>query len=392
MSALPLKRRIALWLARRVASLRIGRAAALPSQRQLRRVTVLKLDRIGDFILATAFLRPLAETTISVTLIVRKPNGDVARQQFPNWDIIELPGRETASRNIFCHRGVRALVSALEKADLLVDLRAYRDYSDAVIASWVPATCKLAIVNAFPVALTSVTFPREDQIYDILLPSSPPLLGEVRDLTNHRTLRNALLGESSMPAMPSIFVPPEDALTTKNLLEAQCGIAPDEAYVVVCPGASSAVREYPAAHLAAALKAGLIGGDFRVVIAGSAGDKPAVARLISSLSGAVPYVDATNKLTLRQHIALLAGARAVICMETSHVHIVGALGVPCVCVMGGGHFGEFGPWGESHRFRWVYERMACYNCEWQCIHSRPLCVEEISPERIASAIREVLHA
>ena len=387
-----MKRRIVLWLARRMAKLRSGPAAAIPARENIRRIAVLKLDRIGDFILATAFLRPLAEQSrAEVTLIVRKPNGSIARQQFPGWKIVELPARETAWRNAFS-QGVRAQLADLEKADLLVDLRAWRDYSDAVIASWVPAGCRVAVGNAFPPTLASVTFPHEEQIYDHLLPGIPSLPGEARDLANHRALRNAILGENSAPAFPKLAVPPGDIAAMENLLHDRCGIAHGSPYAVVCPGTSSTVKEYPTAKLAAALTDGFAGCDLPLLIAGTPEDARTTQPLLAALAGKLRAVDATRVFSLPQHLALLARARLVVTMDSCHVHIAGALSVPCVCVLGGGQYGEFGPWGEGPLFRWVSEPMACYGCNWQCIHDRPLCVQEIPPARVAAAIREVLAA
>ncbi len=387
-----MKRRLALWLARRVAKLRTGPAAAMPSRDNIRHITVLKLDRIGDFIFATAFLRPLAEQmSAAVTLIVRKPNGSIAKQQFPGWKIIELPARETAWRNIF-RQGARTQLSGLENADLLVDLRAYRDYSDAVIASWVPAACRIAIENAFPAALASVTFPHEAQIYDLLLPRISALPVEARDLANQRALRNAVLGTSPEPALPRLVLPHAEAKAAAKLLHERCGIAPESHYVVICPGTSSSIKEYPTAKLADALLDGFKDCELPLLIAGTSEDMRTTKPLIAALAGKIRAVDATGIFPLPQHLALLASARLVVSMDSCHVHIAAALGTPCVCIFGGGQFGEFGPWGESPRLRWVHEKMDCYGCEWLCIHPRPLCVQEIPPSRIAAAIREVLAA
>jgi ADP-heptose:LPS heptosyltransferase len=388
-------RRLANWLARRFACLRRGPAAPLPAIDQLRRLTLLKIDAIGDFILSTAFLRPLAQKLpeIKITLIVRAPVGSVARQQFPDWKIVEIPARETASRNAFLQRGVRARLMALEKADLLVDLRAWRDYSDALIASWVPAACKVAIDNAGGERFKPFTFRGERDIYDVLLSRAAPLPGEAGDLANYRIIQHALFGDQPVfPTRPSLVVPPADAATTAELLQERCGIEPASPYVVVCPGTSSATKEYPTAHLATALIEGLAGCAMPVLIAGSAADDRTTKPLFAALAGKLQTRDVAQFFSLPQHVALIAGARMVVTMDSCHVHIAGAFGVPCVCILGGGQYGEFGPWGESARFRWVSHPMDCYGCDWRCIHARPLCVQEIPPAQVAAAIRGCLQS
>ena len=67
------------------------------------------------------------------------------------------------------------------------------------------------------------------------------------------------------------------------------------------------------------------------------------------------------------------------------------MGTPAVVILGGGHHGFFAPWGESQTFRWLTNRLPCYGCNWECIHDRLLCIEDISPGVIAKNVVEVLN-
>lgn len=80
-------------------------------------------------------------------------------------------------------------------------------------------------------------------------------------------------------------------------------------------------------------------------------------------------INITGKTTLPQLIDHIAGAKLVICNETSAVHIAAACNTKAVCIVGGGHFGRFAPYPEHvySRSVFVFEKMPCYYCNWLCI-------------------------
>lgn len=382
------------WLARLAATKRARVLGMLPSAPELRTVTLLKLDRIGDFILSTGALAALRESlpAAKFTLIVRKPCGEIARQQYPDWRVIELPARENAFRNTFAHHGVRSELRRLPECDLLVDLRAFRDYSDAVLASWVSARFKLAIRNAFPGPFEGYCFPGEDSVYDELVAPHAATTGECNDLAGLRTLVSRVVGSPTV-IRPTLAISTSEVCTIKARLAQKFGFAPSSPYVLVYPGTSSPIKEIPAPRLCAALLAGLKSVlEIPIVVAGSRADVRTTAPLVAELHDKRAIHDATGLFSLAENIALIAGARALIGMDSCHIHIAGALGIPAVGILGGGQFGDFAPWGESARFRWVHHRTECYGCNWICPFPQAHCLHDIPPDEIAAAIREVLSA
>jgi heptosyltransferase II len=93
--------------------------------------------------------------------------------------------------------------------------------------------------------------------------------------------------------------------------------------------------------------------------------------------------------SLRDHLALVSLAAVVLTMDSSTAHIAGALERPAVVILGGGHPGFFGPWGNPERFRWLRNPLPCYGCNWTCVMERPLCIEDIPPAEIARHVLAV---
>ncbi len=357
-------------------------------------MTILKLDRIGDFILCTAALHALRDAFPSArfTLIVREPSSEIARQQFATWEIVTLPPRQNALRNLIAQRGVRKALATLPKADLLVDLRAYRDYSDTVIASWVPARFKLGICNAFSDDFAEIRFPEEVSIYDVLVPREAPRSDECADVSGQRGLISYLTNRA-ISIRPRLAVSGEERSSVRDKLQTHFGISPSLPYALVFPGTSSEIKELPTLQLARGLVDGLASAEtLPVIVGGAPADSRTTKPLVTELSKHRTVFDATGLFGLSENVALIAESRILVGLDSCHIHTAGALNVPAVGILGGGQFGDFAPWGESERFRWVHHRTPCYGCQWVCPYSHPICLHDIPPAAIAEAIRAVLLA
>jgi ADP-heptose:LPS heptosyltransferase len=355
------------------------------------RIALVKLDNIGDFVLATSFLHLFKSQTpgADVTLFCRKPVGEIARQQFPEWTVVELPGRRDSLKMIYFDGATRCLLKSQPPFDLLLDLRAFRDMGDSAATSWIPARTKLALENAYPESLSWVVCPAEERIYDRLLPLPDYQdSGVPRDLQNHRLLAEHLFPKlaDGRSALPKLAV----SQSEKEALARRFSPKLDNPFLLICPGTSSPIKEYPVKPLAIAILQALEKQPMSVVIAGAESDARTTRPLVKELQSATSLVNLSGQLDLPQHVALISLSRAVLSMDSCHAHIAGALDVPAVAILGGGQYGFFAPWGESKKFRWLTNPLPCFGCHWSCIYDRPLCIQDIPPAQIAKNLLEIL--
>jgi len=83
---------------------------------------------------------------------------------------------------------------------------------------------------------------------------------------------------------------------------------------------------------------------------------------------------------------LIAGAGAMLAVESAPAHIATALDKPVCVVTGGGSYGLCGPWRHSARQVAVSRRTPCYFCGWRCQQPEVFCYTQIAPEDIAAAL------
>lgn len=84
--------------------------------------------------------------------------------------------------------------------------------------------------------------------------------------------------------------------------------------------------------------------------------------------------------------ALMRRARMGLGADTGASHMACAVGVPQTVVMGGGHFGRFHPYSPLTNL--VCTPLSCYGCGWRCRYSRVHCIQGISSQLLAMAVRE----
>ena len=95
------------------------------------------------------------------------------------------------------------------------------------------------------------------------------------------------------------------------------------------------------------------------------------AELIINQASIDSAINLTGETTLPESCELVRGAKLLIGIETSAVHIAAATNTPSICLLGGGHFGRFMPYSEKRKGInpvAVFSRMDCYGCNWKCTH------------------------
>lgn len=165
---------------------------------------------------------------------------------------------------------------------------------------------------------------------------------------------------------------------------------PARPYVVLFPGASAPGRQWPEQHFAELARRCAEDVGLPVVICGGPGDVK-IAEAAASTAGP-SVVSVAGRTSLKQLTTVIARAHLLVSNETSAVHIAAAVGVPSVCIVGGGHFGRFVPYDLfSSALRPLpvvaSRNMECFGCNWVCkfhpARGKPMpCVEQVSVDSV----------
>jgi len=357
--------------------------------RKRKRILLVRLDAIGDFILwldAAAALRQLyPRDTCRVTLLANRDWSELA-SHLPWWDEV-LPlhrhmfrERRSAHRlSLFCRIASRRFDIALQPT-----FSREKQFGDTVIR-WSRAAQRIGSVGDLS-NISAEDRRQADSWYTHLVPAAAGPMWEVERNAEFMRQIGAPRFRGRLPLLPE--------------LEAERSIADaaDSGYVVLVPGARHAIKRWPPAGFAEiARRIHAVCGARPVVLCGNTSENPVGDEIAAS-----PGVSVTNlvgKTSLIQTLALLRRAALVVSNDTMAVHLAAAAGTPVVCIAGGGHPGRFVPYpgdrGSAAPVYTVTRPMDCYGCSWDCRHPRSdaapaPCVDGISADAVWAAILRVL--
>lgn len=185
------------------------------------------------------------------------------------------------------------------------------------------------------------------------------------------------------PYRPTVWITQADEDAADQLLNHRALKNP----VVIAPFAQQDIRNWPAENWATLIS---MYPDVPVVICGTEKDGRA-AETIIHLANHPNTHNLCGLTTVRHLAALIARTRLCISSESAAAHLAAAVNRPHVVLVGGGHFGRFLPY--SPQTRMVFNRMECYNCNWQCKYGRDIrCIATISVDMVKRAVNEAIGA
>ena len=373
---------LAMWLTASVLSLCVSRRP----QGQKKKILVIRLDAIGDFILwldAARGLRTLYPAeNYEITLLGNQIWTSLA-MELPHFDRVWPLNRKKYLLNpMYCINMLRKVHK--DGFDLVISPAYSREFKFCdIIARASGAAERIGSVSDDE-RIRRWQKQVGNRFYTRLIPArEEPLMELERNAEFLREL-GAKNFRASLPELPVSSAVPQ-------------GFSAHD-YFVIVPGASSIMKQWPPGNfmeLAGKIHAttgwtGVICGDTKEK---SLGD--AVAKWSDHHSE-----NWAGRTSLKELSAIISGARLVVTNDTSAVHIAAAVSTPVACILGGGHFGRFLLYQlEAATDRAlpvaVFSMMDCYGCSWtHCTHASlnhtARCISSITVQQVWDAISDKL--
>jgi ADP-heptose:LPS heptosyltransferase len=342
--------------------------------RRQRGLLIAKTDHIGDFILAAEAIRMLAKA-------FRESNEEAEVCVLVGRGVYDLACSEISMPKLSLRYPVAMLQARLFAND------------PALAGVW----SQFVSFRHHPTLLEDILF------YSIKTSSSYGLIGSELDADVWpNNLRKFNPGNSlDYPKITDTHSPRE--LEANRRLLSMLGVdalsyAPrlnsfqvsDDKVLLICPHASSAIRCYPIEKIEFVLAGLRLPAPWRISICVEASKLHDGLRLQDyarrQLGISTELVVPPDILTFCQNIA---SSGAVLSMDSAAAHIACTLKKPGVFLLGGGHYGSFGPWRSSDDQFWLTNHLPCFNCNWKCSRSAAECITEIDSSEIISCLRTI---
>lgn len=351
-----LDRTVARWILRGLGAVRPPR----PRPAAPRRIALMKTTGIGDMILLCAVAHDVAAAFPGGELIVvAGPENAGLAELIPGADVVKLPA-DQPWRVVPLLRGLRL--------DALIDFgqwtRVEALYSRLSGAGWT--------------AGFDTPGQRRHYAYD----TTAPHRDDVPEIENYRALARCLGVDSTSD--PRFDPDPATELPTQD------------PYVVLhlWPGGfRSELREWPAERWRE-LARELAADGVTLVLTGGPADAERADRFIASCpetSGRM--ISVAGRYRLPEMVAVVAGARCVISVNTGVMHLAAAAGAPTIALNGPTSSLRWGPVGPDVT-NLDSELPGCgfLNLGFEYDGQRTDCMDGISVERVLAAVRERVRA
>jgi len=345
---------------------------------QAKACTIVKLDRLGDFVLALGAVRELVAHygPEHCRLIISPSAAPLVAREFSGVERIVLPAFAERLRDLLpVRRRWRQALSRLACDDLICLRHQSSAYRDMVV-NWLPARRRIVLHGPFGDA---PVVPIVDHVANLTYPErSTP--GLSRELEAHRvTVAAAIRRDVSLAAIIPTLAPRGPFPPNRG----------QRRRVVIAPFAGIAIRDLPAHLMPALAAAWRTEPEMEIVLTGTAA-QIARMRTLAGHFGSLPTPPTIDESPLPELIELLSSADLVISAESAPAHLAVALDRPTIALLGGGHHGLLAPWQRSDRQVWLQHKLPCYGCDWICHHDRPLCLTEIRPEQVIATAQTML--
>lgn len=342
------------------------------------RALIYKVDRLGDFILASGAIRAVLEHfgPPNCLLIVSPRAAEAAKVLFPATPLLSIPESLGHGKAFMRSWRLRRLLGSIT-SDTGVCFRHQRWDYDELVLQWSRTPRWIRIVQPSSLEMDpsqrffSTQKPGAINPTSIASSSQQPQL--CQELQWHLGIASSACGK---------MLDADDVLPKLKSL-------PATGDIVVSPFGSQQLRDVPVSALKAALSL-LEKQDGRVVLLGTGDRLLDLRRYADEIKASGFAVHIETSLSFVEYTRRVACARIVLTADTATAHIATATDQCCVAWLGGGHYGQFAPWSRSARQQWLNHKTDCFWCHWRCPFPEPHCITGVSKSTILNAVATVM--
>jgi len=356
-----------------------------------KRVLILRKDTLGDYILFYPTLKAYRNKYIDaeITLVISKLFHDLSPLLKDFDGIIWFDAKKFSTsffyrRKFFINlkrRGFDIAIQPTFSREPAGDLMMKITEADQIIG-----------VDGDCTASTKIEKQINNNIYTKLITVPEEI---VTELDKNKYIAEKITGQKIDINFPTIDVSIFPDLVAKKIITDNN--LQEKKYVIFFPGSGTTFKIWPSNKFAE-IADYFVEKGITPVLCGSKGEKDLILGIIEKIVNKNKIIDLSGKTDLPTMIHLLKNSKFYFGSDTGIAHISAAICVPVICIIGGGHFGRFFPYGNLNKNRIVFDHdMMCKNDNWMCSknlkegESSP-CIKNIKVEDVKKEIDILIDA
>ncbi len=340
---------------------------------QKKRLLLMRKDALGDFIIFSPTLKLYREYygDYEINLVINPLAADL----IPALPFIDnyIVYNQKKFRTNFWYR--RTFMHDLKKKGF--DIAIYPVYSREPIGD---------LFIKITEAKEKITFKNNSTSRDIVYTSLIEIDPSLNEIERNMAFARKVTGLEKKLTFPTIDI---------NLLAKSDIDLKNKKYCVMFPGAGATYRIWQLEKFSE-IADYIISKGYKVVVCGTKEEAYLAEKIIEKIQNKNQTINLTGKTNISSLASILAGSAFYFGSETGVLHLACALGTPAVCILGGGDFGRFFPYGDLNRNLIVFdEKATCRNDNWKCSQRLPTgeiapCIKNITTESAKKEINSLL--
>jgi ADP-heptose:LPS heptosyltransferase len=354
-------------------------------------ILIVLASKIGDFILFSPSLRYIKEAYPGYSLsVVTDKNVSALIKAFPEID--EFIPLDTKKFQLNPFYAMKISWKLRKKGFSVVLYPAYsRSFTGDELVRMAGAKERIGFAGDAS-NLDDHNREKNNKWFTKIFKPDPDFAKGFPEVGRYRYFCEQLVAKIGDDFVPHVAVSPDDAAAGMRILK-EHGWKGGK-YIVLTPGAGLRYRSWPADKFATVVGY-FIQNNIEAVFSGSATEQD----LYDAISGKISegsLIDLMGKTDLLQLGGILQHAAMYFGSDTGTVHLAAAVGTPTICLLGGGHFDRFFPYGDLKKNRIVYDKdMTCKYDNWACVRTvspgQPApCIAGITVEDALAEIKYIL--
>ncbi len=355
-----------------------------------KRVLILRSGGIGDFVIFMYFLKDYRELFKDhLIYIVCNKNAKELIETCPYVDHIKyVDFNKIFRKKHWVYTCIKIMEFSFFRFDMVLNSVYSRSRHEDQFIKSIPAKEKIAF-DGDDLNYAHRAKGKIDAVYTKIINSAEVSISEFD--RNVEFIKHLGAAKLNLNGHPILALSSKGEQACGRLLET-LGLA-DKDYAVFFPGAGHQIRCWDPHRWHALIVRFLENySHMHILLLGQGADIAEINKITDCFNSRLPAQleivhNRTNLMVLSK---IIERSKLFVGVETGPTHIAAAVGTPNVCIMGGGHFGRFYPYGNLDKNRMVFKRMECFGCNWNCIYDKSLCIADISAEEVLNEIKSLI--
>ena len=355
---------------------------------KMKRILLVRPDGIGDFVIFTAVLEEYRRVfkNARIDLLCHPRVRDLV-EAIPYFNKVYYVDQSKIFRKkYFLYTALVFILTKIHRYDLLFHPIYSRSKAVDRIVRWMRVDEKVFYDGDTVSDSLSKEILRNNPLGKIVKSVRPSL----NEIGRNGEFINALGGKLQYEDLRTKFWYKEGDLLEFNKIIRMKGLELGK-YACLFPGAGTPNRYWKDDNWVDLVEKILSEGlTQKIVFLGGRKDQVLNQKILRLFKNRTKILDLTGSLNLRILAKVIENSSFLVSVETAAIHIAAAVRTPNVCIIGGGHFGIFYPYGDFLKNRIVYKKMDCYGCNWECVYEKARCIQEIEVESVLKELRQLL--